>query len=97
MALPWKRLASTNTCFTSMLSAISTLASLEHGKMVHCHAVKDGFCFNTSILGNAILDMYFKCGSLQMLSLSLTQCGVLDSYGCWVWVAWGGRKSCSML
>ncbi|PUZ61800.1 hypothetical protein GQ55_4G306500 [Panicum hallii var. hallii] len=49
-------------CLTSVLSAFSNLASLEHGKMVHCRAVKSGFCFDT-ILGNAILDMYFKCGS----------------------------------
>ncbi|KAG2610135.1 pentatricopeptide repeat-containing protein At4g33170-like [Panicum virgatum] len=49
-------------CFTSVLSAFSTLASLGHGKMVHCRAVKAGYCFDT-ILGNALLDMYFKCGS----------------------------------
>ncbi|XP_062233385.1 pentatricopeptide repeat-containing protein At2g22070-like [Phragmites australis] len=49
-------------CFTSVLSAFGALASLEHGKMVHCRAVKTGFCFDM-ILGNALLDMYFKCGS----------------------------------
>ncbi|KAJ1258440.1 hypothetical protein BS78_10G075000 [Paspalum vaginatum] len=49
-------------CFTSVLSAFSILASLEHGKMVHCRIMKSGFCLDV-ILGNALLDMYFKCGS----------------------------------
>ncbi|KAM0918311.1 hypothetical protein ACQ4PT_008888 [Festuca glaucescens] len=49
-------------CFTSVLSAFGALASLEHGKMVHCRVTKSGFCSDT-IVGNAILDMYSKCGS----------------------------------
>jgi pentatricopeptide repeat protein len=49
-------------CFTSVVSAFGALASLEHGKMVHCRVMKSGFCSDT-IVGNALLDMYFKCGS----------------------------------
>uniref|UniRef100_A0ACD5XY21 Uncharacterized protein n=1 Tax=Avena sativa TaxID=4498 RepID=A0ACD5XY21_AVESA len=49
-------------CFTSVLSAFGALASLEHGKMVHCRVMKSGFCSDT-VVGNALLDMYFKCGS----------------------------------
>lgn len=49
-------------CFTSVLSAFSTLANLEHGEMVHCRAVTAGFCFDV-ILGNTLVDMYFMCGS----------------------------------
>ncbi|KAL6606006.1 hypothetical protein ACP70R_041659 [Stipagrostis hirtigluma subsp. patula] len=49
-------------CFTSVLSASSTLVSLEHGKMVHCRAVNTGLSFDL-VFGNALLDMYFKCGS----------------------------------
>uniref|UniRef100_A0ACD6AK82 Uncharacterized protein n=1 Tax=Avena sativa TaxID=4498 RepID=A0ACD6AK82_AVESA len=49
-------------CFTSVLSAFGAIASLEHGKMVHCRVMKSGFCLDT-IVGNGLLDMYFKCGS----------------------------------
>jgi pentatricopeptide repeat protein len=49
-------------CFTSMLSAFGALASLEHGKMAHSRVMKSVFCSDT-IVGNALLDMYFKCGS----------------------------------
>lgn len=49
-------------CFTSVLSAFGALASLEHGKMAHSRVMKSVFCSDT-IVGNALLDMYFKCGS----------------------------------
>lgn len=49
-------------CFASVLSASGALASLEHGKMVHCRVMNLGFC-SDMIVRNALLDMYFKCGS----------------------------------
>ncbi|KAG8092768.1 hypothetical protein GUJ93_ZPchr0012g21550 [Zizania palustris] len=48
--------------FASVIAACCALASLEHGKIAHCRVVKSGFCVDT-IVGNALLDMYFKCGS----------------------------------
>ncbi|XP_006656739.2 pentatricopeptide repeat-containing protein At2g22070-like [Oryza brachyantha] len=48
--------------FASVLSACCAIARLQHGKMVHCRIFKSGFCMDT-IVGNTLLDMYFKCGS----------------------------------
>ncbi|OEL21622.1 hypothetical protein BAE44_0017364 [Dichanthelium oligosanthes] len=79
-------------CSTSVLSAFSALASLEHRKMVHCRAVKARFCFDM-ILGNALLDMYFKCGSsadAHFVFDTMRAHDVVDSYGCWVWAACRG-------
>ena len=60
MVKAWER--ENDYCFTSVLSAFGTLASLEHGKMAHCRVTKSGFCLDT-IVGNTLLDMYIKCGS----------------------------------
>ncbi|KAF7100057.1 hypothetical protein CFC21_101615 [Triticum aestivum] len=49
-------------CFASVLSASGALPSLEHGKMVHCRVMNLGFCSDT-VVGNALVNMYFKCGS----------------------------------
>lgn len=50
--------------FTSVLSTCANLASLELGKQLHGQLVKVGFeagCF----VGNALLVMYCKCGSVE--------------------------------
>lgn len=51
-------------CFTSVLPAFSMLVSLDHGRMIHSRIIKSGFCFNVMV-GNALIDMYFKCGSAE--------------------------------
>ncbi|XP_073010918.1 putative pentatricopeptide repeat-containing protein At3g15130 [Typha latifolia] len=51
-------------CFTSLLPVSGMLASLEHGRMVHCRIQKSAFCSDVMV-GNALIDMYFKCGSLE--------------------------------
>lgn len=51
-------------CFASLLPAFSILASLEHGRMVHCRIIKSVFSSDTMV-GNALIDMYFKCGSSE--------------------------------
>ncbi|KAJ4713506.1 Pentatricopeptide repeat-containing protein [Melia azedarach] len=50
--------------FTTVLSICANLASLELGRQLHCQLVKVGFeagCF----VGNALLVMYCKCGSVE--------------------------------
>jgi pentatricopeptide repeat protein len=49
--------------FTSILSICSSLEALEHGKQVHACIVKSGLQSATSV-GNALVDMYGKCGGL---------------------------------
>eukprot|EP01018_Ginkgo_biloba_P022189 Gb_02998 [translate_table: standard] len=49
--------------FASILRACSGGAALEAGRQYHAYVVKDGFESN-SFVGNALLDMYAKCGSV---------------------------------
>ncbi|KAG8057695.1 hypothetical protein GUJ93_ZPchr0002g25408 [Zizania palustris] len=49
----------------SLLFACSTEGNLEFGKLVHCHLLVGG-CRVDLILGNALVDMYGKCGDLLM-------------------------------
>eukprot|EP01018_Ginkgo_biloba_P018926 Gb_05127 [translate_table: standard] len=48
----------------STLNACATVMDLELGKQVHAYAVRIGFDLNVFV-GNAILDMYCKCGSIE--------------------------------
>jgi pentatricopeptide repeat protein len=50
--------------FASVLPSCANLAALEHGKEVHEAIIRDGFQCDVFI-GSALLDLYFKCGSLQ--------------------------------
>ncbi|KAI3871559.1 hypothetical protein MKX03_005742 [Papaver bracteatum] len=49
--------------FASILPAYSSLTRLEQGMQVHGRIIKSGFVSDT-LVGNALIDMYFKCGSL---------------------------------
>lgn len=50
--------------YSSMFSACARIGSLEQGKWVHAHLVKSG-CKLTAFLGNTLLDMYAKSGSID--------------------------------
>lgn len=51
-------------CFTGVLSALRVPEVLDCGKQIHCLAVKRGLlCFVA--VGNALVTMYGKCGSLD--------------------------------
>ena len=55
---------------TSLLRACTGLALLELGRQVHVHVIK----FDQDlILNNALLDMYFKCGSLKDANFVFTR------------------------
>eukprot|EP01018_Ginkgo_biloba_P015808 Gb_31706 [translate_table: standard] len=49
--------------FASVLGACATLAALEDGKQVHAFIIQSGFDSDVAV-GNALVDMYAKCGSL---------------------------------
>ncbi|PKA54052.1 Pentatricopeptide repeat-containing protein [Apostasia shenzhenica] len=55
-------------CFTSVLPAFSELSSIELGRMVHGRIVKSEFQYDVGVF-NALMDLYFKCGSLEDASL----------------------------
>ncbi|KAK1586861.1 hypothetical protein Q3G72_006826 [Acer saccharum] len=50
---------------TIVISSCSRLLDLERGKEIHKEYVKDGFVFD-SYVSSALVDMYGKCGCLEM-------------------------------
>ena len=50
--------------FSSILSACASLAVMEQGKWVHAHILKGG-CKLDVFVGNALIDMYGKCGCIE--------------------------------
>ncbi|ONK59415.1 uncharacterized protein A4U43_C08F6200 [Asparagus officinalis] len=53
---------------SSVLGACSQIKSLEMGEQMHCRVVKSGFDISDVIVGNAIISMYVKCGSIDNAS-----------------------------
>ncbi|GAB4848254.1 Pentatricopeptide repeat-containing protein At2g13600 [Ancistrocladus abbreviatus] len=56
--------------FANLLNACSNLADLKFGRQVHTHVLKHGFRFQAGpesniFVGNALIDMYMKCGSVE--------------------------------
>ncbi|KAK7245163.1 hypothetical protein RIF29_39998 [Crotalaria pallida] len=49
---------------TNLLGTCAELACLEVGNQVHCFSVKSGLDLDASV-GNGLIDMYAKCGSLK--------------------------------
>ncbi|KAF9615843.1 hypothetical protein IFM89_026731 [Coptis chinensis] len=52
-----------NYTISSVVSACARLASLDHGKVVHCRAVLTGF-EGDLLVSSALIDMYSKCGEV---------------------------------
>ncbi|KAJ0981102.1 hypothetical protein J5N97_009357 [Dioscorea zingiberensis] len=51
-------------CFACVLPAYSILARLEQGRQFHSRIIKSVFQSDIGV-GNALIDMYFKCGGLE--------------------------------
>ncbi|XP_010109634.2 pentatricopeptide repeat-containing protein At2g13600 [Morus notabilis] len=59
----------THYTFGNLLNACANLADLQLGKQAHTHVVKHGFRFQAGeepdiFVGNSLVDMYMKCGSI---------------------------------
>ncbi|GMN59628.1 hypothetical protein TIFTF001_028719 [Ficus carica] len=59
----------THYTFGNLLNACANLADLQLGKQAHTHVVKHGFRFQAGeesdiFVGNSLIDMYMKCGSI---------------------------------
>eukprot|EP01018_Ginkgo_biloba_P014106 Gb_03263 [translate_table: standard] len=50
--------------FASILGASASLALLKHGGQIHCYIIKTEFDTDDCV-GNALVDMYAKCGSVE--------------------------------
>lgn len=56
-------MSSNYVTYTSVLTALSGLAALEHGKQVHNHVIRRELP-SYVVLENSLIDMYSKCGNL---------------------------------
>ncbi|KAF8377947.1 hypothetical protein HHK36_031336 [Tetracentron sinense] len=65
--------------FATVLSACSSLRSLEHGKEVHAWVLKNGLCSNPFI-SSGIVDVYCKCGNLQYAELVHAGIGTQNAF-----------------
>ncbi|KAJ8446867.1 hypothetical protein Cgig2_016177 [Carnegiea gigantea] len=54
-----------STTLTTVISSCTRLLDLERGKEIHRCLIQDGFQLDTFV-GNALVDMYGKCGCLEM-------------------------------
>ncbi|KAL0555169.1 hypothetical protein IC582_009108 [Cucumis melo] len=54
---------SNSVTYASVLTALSGLAALNHGKQVHSHVLRSGQCSYVVLL-NSLIDMYSKCGNV---------------------------------
>ncbi|XP_012073028.2 putative pentatricopeptide repeat-containing protein At3g13770, mitochondrial [Jatropha curcas] len=57
-------MSSNYVTYASVLTALSGLAALDHGKQVHNHILRRELPFYV-VLQNSLIDMYSKCGSLN--------------------------------
>ena len=57
---------------SSVLNACASLSAYEQGKQVHVHIVKSGFISDV-FAGNALVNMYAKCGSIEDASLAFDE------------------------
>ncbi|XP_057837778.2 pentatricopeptide repeat-containing protein At1g11290, chloroplastic [Cryptomeria japonica] len=55
---------SDSTTFASILPACAKMGALEQGMDIHQNIMEGGFLFDI-IVGNALIDMYAKCGSMD--------------------------------
>ena len=63
---------------TNVLPAFSHLAALVHGRQVHGHMIVNGFGKDESLVNNAVMDMYAKCGDMRYASLVFDSMRVKD-------------------
>ncbi|KAK4371277.1 hypothetical protein RND71_010752 [Anisodus tanguticus] len=77
----------THYTFGNLLNACANLAYLKLGRQAHAHILKHGFRFQNGpepdvFVGNALIDMYMKCGSVEDGSCVFSK--MLDRD----WVSW---------
>ncbi|KAL4184320.1 hypothetical protein AMTRI_Chr10g430 [Amborella trichopoda] len=72
--------------FVSIVNAFSALYCLEEGQKVHGLIIKAGFESNL-VVGNALVDMYAKCGSLDCASRVFEIMPYMDEYSCSVLIS----------
>ncbi|XP_038692710.1 putative pentatricopeptide repeat-containing protein At5g13230, mitochondrial [Tripterygium wilfordii] len=80
----------TEVTYSSILRACASLAALESGIQIHSLTVKSNYT-NNVVVGNSLIDMYAKCGSIKDARLVFDMMSAKDG------VSWNAMISgCSM-
>lgn len=77
----------THYTFGNLLNACANLADLQLGRQAHTHVVKHGLRFRSGeesdvFVGNSLIDMYMKCGSVE------EGCRIFETMIERDWVSW---------
>lgn len=67
-----KRLKPDGFVYSSAFNVCASLSAYEPGKQIHCHVVKLGF-IEDRFVGNALVYMYAKCGSVEDAGLAFSE------------------------
>lgn len=67
--------------YTSVLSASAGLASLRHGKQIHAHLMRTRSGEDVGV-GNALVNMYAKCGSIMHAKAVFDQMSCYNIFSC---------------
>ncbi|KAI5062783.1 hypothetical protein GOP47_0023322 [Adiantum capillus-veneris] len=77
-AMKRKGISPSSITFACLLKACSISDALEKGKMIHLEIVRGGLLEKVGALGNALVDMYGKCGDLAMAQQVFDQLPMQD-------------------
>jgi pentatricopeptide repeat protein len=88
--------------FVQVLNACSISQALEKGRCVHKQIIQGGFESDV-FMGNSLVDMYAKCGSIQDAQLVFnrdghTRCGLMEVHDfgtCEMWARAAGIETVS--
>jgi pentatricopeptide repeat protein len=64
LQMKWANVKPNQFTFASVLSASGNIAALEQGKKFHANVIKTGHDLDVTV-GNAVVAMYAKCGSME--------------------------------
>ncbi|GAB4830747.1 hypothetical protein Ancab_004779 [Ancistrocladus abbreviatus] len=62
-----------------LISACTAQSSVTSGRAIHCYSLKSGL-FSYALVGNSLINMYAKCGSLTDTRQTFTEVIVKDSF-----------------
>ncbi|KAH7366418.1 hypothetical protein KP509_18G077200 [Ceratopteris richardii] len=72
------RVSPTEITFVSLLKACASIGAIDKGEQIHNEIVNQGFLGEGVAIGNALVDMYAKCGVLTKAAKVLNELPVRD-------------------
>ncbi|KAH7436565.1 hypothetical protein KP509_05G026100 [Ceratopteris richardii] len=77
-AMQQKGISPVEVTYTCILKACSTLGAADKGEAIHDEILRQGLLKNNVVLGNALVDMYAKCGALEKAQQVLDELPIRD-------------------